>query len=55
MGGDGEIDQALLALLQTNINPARQAKEEQKAEFMQKVFNACSKFVEDAPVTPEVL
>lgn len=46
MGADGEIDTALLALLQTNINTARQAQQTEAAEFMQKVFNACSKFVE---------
>ena len=41
----GELDVNLMALLKTNENTARQAGRTQEADFMQKIYNACAKFV----------
>jgi hypothetical protein len=41
----GELDINLMALLKTNENTAREAGKLQEAEFFQKIYNACSKFV----------
>jgi len=45
MAGDNELDAPLLALLQTNANYARDAGQEDAAEFMEKILAACKKFV----------
>jgi hypothetical protein len=34
-----------MALLKTNINTAKEAGLTQEAEFMEKIYNACAKFV----------
>lgn len=41
----GELDINLMALLKTNINTAKEAGLKQEAEFMEKIYNACAKFV----------
>jgi len=41
----GELDINLMALLKTNINTAKEAGLTQEAEFMEKIYNACAKFV----------
>jgi len=41
----GELDINLMALLKTNENTAREAGLTQEADFMKKIYNACSKFV----------
>jgi len=41
----GELDINLMALLKTNENTAREAGLTKEAEFMQKIYNACAKFV----------
>jgi len=41
----GELDINLMALLKTNENTAREAGLLKEAEFMQKIYNACAKFV----------
>ena len=43
-----ELDMNLMALLMTNINNAKAAGLDQEAEFMQKVYSACAKFVDGA-------
>ena len=43
-----ELDLNLMALLKTNINTARQAGQEDAAEFMEKIYKACAKFVDGA-------
>lgn len=43
--GDGEVDRALLDLLQQNIDAATAAGQAQAAEFMTKVRMAAMKFV----------
>ena len=48
MAADNEIDQALLDLLQQNIDAARMAGQEDAAKFMEKVKTATAKFM----VTP---
>jgi hypothetical protein len=45
MAEANEIDAALLELLQQNIAAARQAGQEEAANFMEKVRNATAKFV----------
>eukprot|EP01025_Chloroclados_australasicus_P058526 TRINITY_DN7359_c0_g1_i1.p2 TRINITY_DN7359_c0_g1~~TRINITY_DN7359_c0_g1_i1.p2 ORF type:complete len:263 (-),score=36.66 TRINITY_DN7359_c0_g1_i1:195-983(-) len=49
MAENNEIDQAFIDLLNQNINTARQAKNEQAAEFMEKIRAACVKYL----ITPE--
>eukprot|EP00210_Caulerpa_lentillifera_P002096 g2011.t1 len=39
-----EIDQLLIDLIDHNIEQARESNEEQKAEFMQKLRNACKRY-----------
>ena len=41
-----ELDLNLMALLKTNINTAKENKLLREAEFMEKIYNACSKFVD---------
>ena len=43
-----ELDMNLMALLMTNINNAKAAGLDQEAEFMQKLYSACAKFVDGA-------
>ena len=43
-----ELDLNLMALLKTNVNTARQAGQEDAAEFMEKIYKACAKFVDGA-------
>ena len=43
-----ELDLNLMALLQTNINTARQAGQEDAALFMEKIYKAAAKFVDGA-------
>ena len=45
MAGDGEIDQALINLLQQNIDAARNAGQEDPVKFLEKVRDAARKFV----------
>ena len=45
MAGDGEIDQALVNLLQQNIDAARSAGQEDPVRFLEKVRDAARKFV----------
>lgn len=45
MAGDGEIDQALINLLQQNIDAARSAGQEDPVKFLEKVRDAARKFV----------
>ena len=45
VAGDGEVDRALLDLLQQNIDAASAAGQAQAAEFMTKVRMAAMKFV----------
>eukprot|EP00192_Tetraselmis_astigmatica_P013890 CAMPEP_0117677528 /NCGR_PEP_ID=MMETSP0804-20121206/16793_1 /TAXON_ID=1074897 /ORGANISM="Tetraselmis astigmatica, Strain CCMP880" /LENGTH=308 /DNA_ID=CAMNT_0005486817 /DNA_START=131 /DNA_END=1054 /DNA_ORIENTATION=+ len=44
MVGNNEIDTALMALFQTNINLARSAGQAEAAAFMEKVMMACKKY-----------
>jgi len=44
MVGNNEIDKPLIALFVTNINLAREEGQEEAAEFMEKVMNACKKY-----------
>ena len=48
MVDNNELDMNLMALLMTNINTAKAAGLDQEAEFMQKVYSACAKFVDGA-------
>ena len=48
MVDNDELDLNLMALLQTNINTARQAGQEDAAQFMEKIYKAAAKFVEGA-------
>ena len=48
MVDNNELDMNLMALLMTNINNAKAAGLDQEAEFMQKVYSACAKFVDGA-------
>ena len=43
--GDGEVDRALMDLLQQNIDAATAAGQAQAAEFMTKIRTAAMKFV----------
>ncbi|CAG9463721.1 unnamed protein product [Pedinophyceae sp. YPF-701] len=52
MAGNNEIDNALIALLNQNINAARQAGQEEPAKFMEKVRDACTKFVVKPAASP---
>merc|ERR1711871_94435 len=56
MASRNEIDPPLMALLQQNINMAKQADQTQAAEFMEKIRVACSRYSvkEDLVKTPEV-
>lgn len=45
MAGDGEVDQALINLLQQNIDAARSAGQEEPVKFLEKVRDAARKFV----------
>lgn len=45
MAGSGEVDQALINLLQQNIDAARSAGQEDPAAFLEKVRDAARKFV----------
>ena len=56
MASRNEIDPPLMALLQQNINMAKQADQSQAAEFMEKIRIACSRYSvkEDLVKTPEV-
>lgn len=44
MVANNQIDVPLLALFQTNINLAKSAGQQEAAEFMLKVMNACKKY-----------
>ena len=48
MVDNDELDMNLMALLMTNINTAKAAGLDQEAEFMQKIYSACAKFVDGA-------
>lgn len=45
MAGDGEIDQALMDLLEQNIEGAKEAGREDIVEFMTKVRQAAGKYL----------
>ena len=46
MVDNDELDLNFMALLQTNINTARQAGQEDAAQFMEKIYKAAVKTVE---------
>jgi hypothetical protein len=45
VAGNNEIDEALIDLLQQNIDAAKAAGQKEPAEFMEKVRDAARKFV----------
>eukprot|EP00195_Chlamydomonas_chlamydogama_P007973 CAMPEP_0202898920 /NCGR_PEP_ID=MMETSP1392-20130828/7306_1 /ASSEMBLY_ACC=CAM_ASM_000868 /TAXON_ID=225041 /ORGANISM="Chlamydomonas chlamydogama, Strain SAG 11-48b" /LENGTH=324 /DNA_ID=CAMNT_0049584987 /DNA_START=91 /DNA_END=1065 /DNA_ORIENTATION=+ len=53
MAAANEIDQPLMDLLQQNIQAAKMAGQEEPAKFMEKVYQACTKYYV-APTTPTV-
>lgn len=52
MAGENELDEPFMALLEQNIDCAREAGKTDISLFLEKLRNACQKFAKVAPVPP---
>ena len=50
MAAENELDEPFMALLEQNIDGAREAGQADAALFMEKVRNACRKFAKVSPI-----